>query len=125
MKNKYLILGILIVILGIVSWRFLKKYSSCGPIPPHIQLSVLAGALERFNVDCNRYPTEDEGLVILISNSGVEGWRGPYLPGWEVIKDPWGASYYYYLDGAIPKVISSGRDKIFNTDDDLFYPEIK
>jgi general secretion pathway protein G len=59
-------------------------------------------ALGMFEVDCNRYPTTEEGLSALISrpeNISVQDWRGPDFDSPEVPKDPWDNEYVYRFPG--------------------------
>lgn len=43
-------------------------------------LKEIAIALNAFKKDIGRYPTEKEGLVVLVSNDKkIHGWNGPYL----------------------------------------------
>jgi general secretion pathway protein G len=51
------------------------------------------GALDRFEVDCGRFPTAGEGLSALVQNPGIAGWKGPY---WEEgFPDRWGGTWRY------------------------------
>ncbi len=43
-------------------------------------LKQLSLALNMFYGDVGRYPTEAEGLKVLIENAGIPGWKGPYAP---------------------------------------------
>ena len=54
------------------------------------QLAVLKTALDTMRVDINRYPTQDEGLALLMQADPrtVTGWAGPYLGG-ALPADPW------------------------------------
>ena len=56
----------------------------------------LEGALKTFRLDCDRYPTTNEGLNALRTPPpGLEGkWKGPYLDK-DVPNDPWGNPYIY------------------------------
>lgn len=44
------------------------------------QKSALLTALATFRLDCDRYPSQEEGLKALTTNPGIKGWDGPYLP---------------------------------------------
>jgi general secretion pathway protein G len=53
-------------------------------------------ALDRFEIDCGRYPTTSEGFAALINcptNTTSGRWRGPYLDAIPI--DPWGNEYVY------------------------------
>lgn len=57
-------------------------------------------ALDRFAVDCGRFPTTAEGLQALVTcptNISHKFWSGPYLD--DIPKDPWGRAYIYSCPG--------------------------
>jgi type II secretion system protein G len=81
---------------------------------------TLEGALTSFEIDAGRYPTDKEGLGILVKNSTppVEGWKGPYLGG--IPTDPWGNPYAYKTSKTEPYVVYSyGPDGKPGTADDV------
>lgn len=81
----------------------------------------LSLALDLFESDTGRYPTNDEGLEALMENPGVTGWRGPYLKT-GLRPDPWGNEYIYARDTEYPEryvLHSSGPDGQTGTDDDV------
>ncbi|MFA4986104.1 MAG: type II secretion system major pseudopilin GspG [Candidatus Brocadiia bacterium] len=62
------------------------------------QIGEMAGALERYKLNCKDYPSGSDGLKSLEEKpSGVTGWNGPYI---DFVKDPWGNDYVYELDSA-------------------------
>lgn len=66
------------------------------------QIENLKAALQRFNIDYARFPTEDEGLEVL----------RPYLSQ-EIPMDPWQHPYIYRYPGEHgpePDVMSYGAD---------------
>ena len=65
-------------------------------------VASIKSALDSFRIDCDRYPTEGEGLAALLTApSGLtDKWKGPYVPGSEVPKDPWGGTYIYQYPGS-------------------------
>ena len=74
----------------------------------HREINALADALDRFKVDVQRYPTNEEGLRCLARKPAAfeavgEGrssyWFGPYLESVPEV-DPWGSDYVYHtVDG--------------------------
>ena len=74
-------------------------------------LKALHEAVNQFKMDTGRYPTEDEGLTVLIGRpSGVENWKeGGYLGTTEMPKDSWGKDFIYELnpESGKPFVIKS------------------
>jgi general secretion pathway protein G len=63
--------------------------------------ATLAAALHQFHLDCDRYPTTEEGLNALQNApSGLEQkWKGPYLTK-DVGNDPWTSPYQYQSPGS-------------------------
>ena len=98
-----LIIGILaaLIVPKVIGRAGEAKVAACKA-----DLSSIKSALDNFHIDCDRYPSSDEGLQALVSPpSGTESkWKGPYLPKGEVPADPWGGSYVYTFPGA------SGQD---------------
>ena len=81
----------------------------------------LALALDLFEQDIGRYPSDEEGLEILIEDPGIVGWKGPYLKS-DLEPDPWGNAYEYSLDPENPRrylLRSAGPDGRTGTDDDI------
>lgn len=78
-------------------------------------------ALDLFETDLGRYPTEDEGLEALVTSPGDTNWKGPYLTA-GLEPDPWGTAYQYSLDtenSGRYKLRSAGPDRQFGNDDDI------
>jgi general secretion pathway protein G len=76
---------------------------------------MLHHAVAQFKMDTGRYPTEEEGLKVLIEQpSDVKGYQpGGYLDSTEVPKDAWGNDFIYvaYPETGKPYVIiSNGAD---------------
>lgn len=81
----------------------------------------LSTALDMFEQDIGRYPTAAEGLKALVENTGIAGWKGPYLKG-ELRNDPWDSPYSYSLDstdGTRYVLLSAGPDRQLGTNDDI------
>ena len=61
-------------------------------------IAVLQGAMERFNLDMDRYPSTEEGLKALVSPpADPQRWRGPYID--RLRPDPWKNPYGYRSPG--------------------------
>jgi general secretion pathway protein G len=59
------------------------------------QCEVIIEALEAFNLDWNRYPSNSEGLSLLVSKKNLNG--ESYLKN--LYKDPWNRPYRYLSPG--------------------------
>lgn len=66
------------------------------------RLALVEDALERFAIDCGRYPDDSEGLeVLLVMPDDLEGkWSGPYLKR-SLLVDPWENPIVYVAEGEI------------------------
>ena len=77
-------------------------------------ISRLEDALNTFNMDCNYYPSTEEGLeALVIPPKNCESWGPkPYLKKGKVPKDPWGNNFTYTYDGSTGdfEIISLGQD---------------
>jgi general secretion pathway protein G len=62
-------------------------------------VAELGVALDRFNLNMDRYPTTEEGLKALVEAPAGEDkkWRGPYIK--VLHADPWGSPYQYRSPG--------------------------
>lgn len=83
----------------------------------------LSLALDLFEHDCGRYPSNDEGLSALVVNPEVSGWKGPYVKG-QLSRDPWGNHYSYGLHSEDSRryiISSAGPDGQAGTGDDLSF----
>lgn len=76
--------------------------------------------LDMFEMDNGRYPTTEEGLGALRTNSGLPSWKGPYLK--KDPKDPWGKPYFYKNPGTHSNdydLYSAGPNGIEGDEDDV------
>ena len=81
------------------------------------ELRALRIGVERFRVDCGRYPTQTEGLKALVLNPGITNWGGHYVT---IIKpDPWHSHYVYQLTNETVTLLSAGPDRLRSTSDDI------
>ena len=96
-------LMVVILILGILAALILPKVvgrtSDAKIGAAKRDLATLSSAISQFRVDCDRYPTTEEGLNALqVPPNGVNGFKGPYLTK-GVPADPWGGEYIYQYPG--------------------------
>jgi len=80
-------------------------------------LQTLRIALERFRMDCGRYPAREESLRALVADPGAAGWKGPYVN--MVRADPWGRAFIYEPSATNVVLRSRGPDGNAGTPDDL------
>lgn len=107
------VLAILAMIIGLVAPRVIGYLGRSKTQTASIQVNYIRSALDLFMLDVGRYPTEEEGLKVLVSNDGnLENWNGPYLKSRDVPEDPWGRPFRYRLEesGREPAVFTLGAD---------------
>jgi general secretion pathway protein G len=95
-----LVMVILVVLAAVVVPRFTSRSEQARFTAAKTDIANLETALDAFEVDCGRFPTNDEGLRVLIEQPGnVQSWRGPYIKR-GLPKDPWNNPYVYRFPGA-------------------------
>jgi general secretion pathway protein G len=107
------VLAIIGLIMGLVGPRVLNYLSDSRAKTARIQIESFANSLDLFFMDVGRYPTQQEGLGVLVKQPvGTTTWNGPYLKGGSVPNDPWGHPFVYRVPGAngAYDVISNGSD---------------
>jgi len=129
LKNKkskdegYSLLEILIVlaIIGLLATlvgpRLFAQLDNSKVTAAKSQAKSMRLALDAYRLDVGRYPTDTQGLTVLVEPpNDNQSWAGPYLDG-DLPKDPWGNDFVYQapaLDSKnrqlSPKVISLGAD---------------
>jgi general secretion pathway protein G len=104
-----MIIGMLAALVGPTLYQRIKPAKQSAA---RAQLANFSTALDAFYVDCERYPTTQEGLAVLRDRpEGAEKWNGPYLKK-EVPMDPWGHPYVYRAPGRSGgyEIVSYGAD---------------
>jgi general secretion pathway protein G len=94
------VLVILGLLAGLVGPNVMKYVGSSKVEVAKAQLEDLSAGLDLFKLDVGRYPTDDEGLSVLVEgNDTILGWNGPYLRKKRVPLDPWNNEYVYAVPG--------------------------
>jgi general secretion pathway protein G len=94
---------VVVIILGILAATIIPQFmgatteAKVGAAKAHV--AVLEAALEQFNLNMDRYPTQEEGLAVLVTApaNGATTWRGPYIK--QLRNDPWKHPYQYRRPG--------------------------
>jgi len=93
-----IILGLLVTL---VAPRLLDNIGRGRVTTTQTQIANLASAVSQFYLDVGRYPTEEEGLAVLLrppQGPEAEKWSGPYLETNFVPQDAWGRDFQYILE---------------------------
>jgi general secretion pathway protein G len=94
---------VVVIIIGILAVTIIPQFigtthdAKVSSAKAHI--GELENAVERFNVQMDRYPTMEEGLKALTdAPADAQGkWRGPYIK--QLRNDPWDHPYLYKTPG--------------------------
>lgn len=102
---------IIAILAALIVPRVVNKTSDAKRSKAASDIANLRTSLNNFRIDCDRYPTTEEGLDALrTAPADVKNWRGPYLDQ-PLRPDPWGNAYVYEAsDDDRFAVLSYGRD---------------
>jgi len=107
------VLIILGLLAAVVVRNFVGQTDKARVTTTKANLKILHLAVNEFKMNTGRFPTEDEGLSVLIDPpSDVETWE-PYLDTTEIPKDAWGNDFVYVLypeSGKPFVIVSYGAD---------------
>src|SRR5688500_15875924 len=85
-----LVLVILAVLAAVVVPKFTSRSQQARMTAAKTDISNLETALDAFQIDTGRFPSDDEGLGALVqAPANAKDWRGPYIKR-GVPTDPWG-----------------------------------
>ena len=95
---------IVVVILGLIAALIANNVGRKGQESKvklaRVGVTQVANYVEQFQLDVGRYPTPQEGLVVLITKpQGLDGWNPQgYVGKSSLPKDPWNNDYVYEWD---------------------------
>jgi general secretion pathway protein G len=93
------VLAILGLVAAVATPQVLKYLAKAKTDTARIDIKGIGVALDLFLLDTGRYPSEQEGLAILVEKPNGGEWHGPYLKSKRVPRDPWGRPYIYRFPG--------------------------
>jgi general secretion pathway protein G len=121
-----LVITIISVLAAVVVPRFFGRSQEARIVAAKQTIVGTFGiALDLFEQDTGRYPRSDEGLRVLVEDSQIQNWRGPYLKTTYLPQDPWGNEYQYNYPSELTSseflydIISSGPDGTVGNEDDV------
>lgn len=115
-----IVLAIMAVIATLVGPALFNQLDKSKITTAQTQIRTLEAAVATMRLEIGRFPTEEEGLTLLVEPPQDEqtraSWRGPYLDG-SLPPDPWGNPYRYSIPEARfdgysvkPVIYSYGQD---------------
>jgi len=125
-----IVIGILLAIGGLVAYNLIPQRERADIDLARVQIDLFEGAMKLFNFDMRRWPTEEEGLRVLLTADALEDedeasrWKGPYIELKPPLEDAWGSEWIYRAPSQIVDtlpydILSPGPDKEEDTDDDI------
>ena len=94
------VLAILGLLAAIVAPQVLKYLGTSRTQTAKVQIENISAAVEHFDLDAGRYPSQEEGLDALVhAPATAPDWKGPYLQRPSAVVDPWGRKYLYRVPG--------------------------
>ncbi len=72
-------------------------------------LRSIEGALSVYRKELGDYPSNEEGLTVLIETQSKSNWQGPYLRD-DLLSDPWNRPYYYERTPSHYRLYTLGAD---------------
>lgn len=108
---------VVVAIIGLlaayVGPRYFSQIGRSEVAVAQAQIEAFDRALDTYRIDVGRYPSVEQGLIVLIVRPDNEKkWRGPYLQK-DVPQDPWGHQYLYRQpgpNGTDYQILSYGKD---------------
>ena len=100
-----IVIAILLAIGGLVVVNLIPRGEQAKSDLQRVQLDQITSAFQQFRLDLGRWPSEEEGLVVLWNREQMEDendserWRGPYLDV-PITEDGWGNELVYHFPGA-------------------------
>ena len=94
-----IVVAIIAMLAALAVPRLIGAFGASKLKTVQVQVETLSVALDTFHLDAGRYPTQQEGLQVLVINSTppIAGWKGPYLKKIEIPKDAWGNDFAYQI----------------------------
>jgi len=120
-QSGYSLLEIIIVVaiigllVTLVAPQLFGRLDQSRTTTAQAQARMLHTALDAYRLDTGAYPSESDGLSVLVnapSGDALAQWRGPYLDGGSLPLDPWGRPYHYAPSNGVgaPAIYSLGAD---------------
>ena len=109
-----IVIGIMGLLIGVIGPNLIGKFTKAKVDTTKVQMKQIASVLKSYKLDCNLYPTTDQGLEALLNKptSGTECKNyapGGYMGG-KMQKDGWDKDFLYNSDGSTFEIKSLGAD---------------
>lgn len=95
-----IVMAIIALLAALVGPQLFNKLDDSKLKSTKAQIELLGTALDSLRLDVGRYPSQSEGLTILVERPAANppaGWKGPYLRKKDLPKDAWGHDFIYTI----------------------------
>lgn len=109
-----IVIAILGLLASLVAPKLIGRIGKSKTVIAKAQIESFSTALETYRLDTGAYPSQEQGLKVLIERTDtVRNWHGPYLKKKIIPNDPWGEPYIYKCPGTHSDydILSYGADK--------------
>jgi general secretion pathway protein G len=110
-----IVMAIIAMMMALVAPKMLGRLEESKKTTAGIQMKSFANALDLYRLDNSTYPTTEQGLEALMKLPEIglipNNWKGPYLKGTAIPKDPWKNDYMYQSSGSAINMKCLGADK--------------
>ena len=104
------VISILAIIAAFVGPELIGKADQANVKAARVQIEKLGAAVDLYRLETGKYPPDLNAL--LVQPSDTPRWKGPYLKGNHLPKDPWDNDYLYRYPGehGTYDILSLGSD---------------
>jgi len=112
---EMLVVIALIALIGtFVTAQVTSKFARAKVSATKIQMKAIAGLLDQFKLDCNFYPTSEQGLEALLTKPAGRECKNydpdGYVGGGKLPTDAWDNDFIYFSEGRSYSLKSLGAD---------------
>ncbi len=109
-----IVIAIIGLLASVVAPKLIGRIGKSKTVIARAQVESFSTALETYRLDTGEYPSQSQGLKVLIERpDNIQNWHGPYLRKRIIPDDPWGEPYVYRYPGEFDDygLLSYGADK--------------
>lgn len=88
---------IISILTALVAPQVFTRVDDARKIAAQNGIKTISSQMAMYRLDNYNYPSTGEGIKSLVSNTGKNTWRGPYLE--KMPLDPWDNEYQYQFPG--------------------------
>ncbi|MEC9091517.1 MAG: type II secretion system protein GspG [Planctomycetota bacterium] len=88
-----LVMAILIILMSLVGAGYFTYFANSQEDACRLQMRNIEQAVKGYYMKVGQRPNNLQDLVQAPSGMNVQKWKGPYLEGGQIPKDPWGNEF--------------------------------